>query len=107
MDRIRRDTALAKGTVEPDAAHLALAALSHDIKSISRMRGNHNTVDNAGDRSQVGIATLALDLARIRINRKHLEPGTTSRQIRLQTSSKRTYWEFSLFFDHSTQADLD
>lgn len=76
LDRLRRDTACAKGAMEPHATHIALPALIHDLDGIARMRDNHHTVYNSGDRSQVGIAPLVLDLARRGVHRENLESRT-------------------------------
>jgi hypothetical protein len=46
-DRDVRHASLAKGTMEPNLGHIAFDALTHDLKSIARMRRDDDPIERA------------------------------------------------------------
>lgn len=62
-----RNAAGADGAVHPDVVNAQIYTLAHGGIGSLRLSADYNRIDTAGDRPQVGIAGIALDMVRIRV----------------------------------------
>ena len=61
--------------VHPHSSHSGVCAIVHDLLGSLSARDDHNAVDAAGDRSQVGKTANAVEGLHVRIQREDLVPG--------------------------------